>query len=116
MPTEFRATTLITNALPSGRPVTVHEVAVIGELGLNRVHDPATPLLLEYFTRYSVISELPVLPGAAHVTSSCVLRLMATTAVGLLGTADSIPIEFWETNAAMFELSLVELADEPLDA
>ncbi len=102
--------------MPSGRPVTVHEVAVIGELGLNRVHDPATPLLLEYFNRYSVIAEPPVLAGAAHVTSSCVLRLTATTAVGLVGTVARIPIVFCETNAAMFELSLAELADEPLDA
>ena len=102
--------------MPLGRSVTVHEVAVIGEPVLYRVHDPATPLLLEYFTRYSVIAELPVLAGAAHVTSSCVLRLMATTAVGLVGTAARIPIVFCETNAAMFELSLVELADEPLDA
>ena len=51
MPTEFRAITLITYAVPLVRPVTVHEVAVIGEPGMYRVHDPATPLLLEYFTR-----------------------------------------------------------------
>jgi len=64
----------------------VHEVAVIGEPVLNRVHDPATPLLLEYFTRYSVIFDPPVLAGAAHVTASWVLPRTATTPVGLPGT------------------------------
>ena len=86
MPTAFRATTLITYAVPLVRPVTVHEVAVIGELGIYRVHDPATPPLLEYFTRYSVIAEPPLLAGATHVTASWVLPLTATTDVGLLGT------------------------------
>ena len=50
MPRAFRAMTLITYAVPLVRPVTVHEVAVIGELGLYRVHE--APLLLEYFTIY----------------------------------------------------------------
>ncbi len=102
--------------MPLGRSVTVHEVAVIGEPVLYRVHDPATPLLLEYFTRYSVIFDPPVLAGAVHVTASWVLPRTATTAVGLVGTVARIPIVFCETNAAMFELSLAELADEPLDA
>ncbi len=102
--------------MPLGRPVTVHEVAVIGEPVLNRVHDPATPLLLEYFTRYSVIFDPPVLAGAVHVTASWVLPLVPTTNVGALGTAARIPIVFCETNAAMFELSLAELADGSLDA
>ena len=46
MPTAFLAITLITYAVPLVRPVTVHEVAVIGSLGdgKNRVHDPAAPL------------------------------------------------------------------------
>ena len=66
--------------------MTVHEVAVIGEPVLNRVHDPATPLLLEYFTRYSVIFEPPALAGAFHVTASWVLPRTATTPVGLPGT------------------------------
>jgi len=77
---------LITYAVPLVRPVTVHEVAVIGEPGLYRVHDPAAPLLLEYFTRYSVIFEPPLLAGATHVTARLALPLMATTDVGLLGT------------------------------
>ena len=51
MPTAFLAMTLITYAVPLVRPVTVHEVAVIGEPVLNCVHDPATPPLLEYCTR-----------------------------------------------------------------
>ena len=102
--------------MPLGRSVTVHEVAVIGEPVLYRVHDPATPLLLEYFTRYSVIFDPPVLAGAAHVTASWVLPRTATTAVGLVGTVARIPIVFCETNAAMFELSLAELADGSLDA
>ena len=51
MPTAFRAMTLITCAVPLVRPVMVHERAVIGEPGIYRVHDPAAPLLLEYFTR-----------------------------------------------------------------
>ena len=94
----------------------MHEVAVIGEPVLNRFHDPATPLLLETFTRYSVIFEPPVLAGAVHVTASWLLPLVATTDVGALGTTARIPIVFCETNAGMFELSLAELADEPLDA
>ena len=57
MPTAFLAITLITYAVPLVRPVTVHDVVVIGEPDLYRVHDPAAPLLLEYFTRYSVIFE-----------------------------------------------------------
>ena len=84
--TAFLAITLITYAVPLVRPVTVHEVAVIGEPGLYRVHDPAAPLLLEYFTRYSVIFEPPLLAGATHVTARLALPLMATTDVGLLGT------------------------------
>ena len=72
--------------MPLVRPVTVHEVAVIGEPGSYRVHDPATPLLLEYFTTYSVIAEPPVLTGAVHVTARLVLPLVATTDVGLPGT------------------------------
>ncbi len=72
--------------MPLGRSVTVHEVAVIGEPVLYRVHDPATPLLLEYFTRYSVIFDPPVLAGAVHVTATWVLPRTATTAVGLPGT------------------------------
>ena len=83
MPTAFRAITLITYRVPLVRPVTVHEVAVIGELGLYRVHDPATPLLLEYFTRYSVIAEPPVFAGAVHETARPALPLVATTDVGL---------------------------------
>ena len=86
MPTAFRATTLITYAVPLVRPVTVHEVAVIGELGIYRVHDPATPPLLEYFTIYSMIFEPPLFAGATHVTPKLVLRLVATTDVGLSGT------------------------------
>ena len=86
MPTAFRAITLITYRVPLVRPVTVHEVAVIGELGLYRVHDPATPLLLEYFTRYSVIAAPPVFAGAVHVTARLALPLTATTDVGLPGT------------------------------
>ena len=97
-------------------PLTVHEVAVIGEPVLYRVHDPATPLLLEYFTRYSVIAELPVLAGATQVTASWALPLMVTTDVGALGTTARMPIVFCETKAAMFELSVGELAPEPLDA
>ena len=83
MPTAFRAITLITYRVPLVRPVTVHAVAVIGELGLYRVHDPATPLLLEYFTRYSVIAEPPVFAGAVHETARPALPLVATTDVGL---------------------------------
>ncbi len=86
MPTAFRAMTLITYAVPLVRPVTVHEVAVIGEPGLYRVHEPAAPLLLEYFTRYSVIFEPPLLAGATHVTPRLALPLVATTDVGLPGT------------------------------
>ena len=86
MPTAFLAITLITYAVPLVRPVTVHEVAVISEPGLYRVHDPAAPLLLEYFTRYSVIFEPPLLAGATHVTARLALPPMATTDVGLLGT------------------------------
>ena len=63
-----------------------------------------------------MIAELPVLAGVVHVTASWVLPLTATTDVGLPGTTARIPTEFWETNAAMFELSLAELALEPLIA
>ena len=70
--------------MPLVRPVTVHEVAVIGELGLYRVH--AAPLLLEYFTIYWMIFEPPSLAGATHVTPRLVLPLVATTDVGLSGT------------------------------
>ena len=96
MPTAFLAITLITYAVPLVRPVTVHEVAVIGSLGdgKNRVHDPATPLLLEYFTTYSVIADPPVLTGTPHVTPRLALPLVATTDVGLLGTTARMPIEF----------------------
>ena len=86
MPTAFWAMTLITYAVPLVRPVTVHEVAVIGELGIYRFHDPATPLLLEYFTIYSMIFEPPLLAGATHVTPRLALPLVATTDVGLPGT------------------------------
>ena len=51
MPTEFRAMTLITYVVPLVRPVTVHGDAVMTVVLPHRVHDPATPLLLEYFTR-----------------------------------------------------------------
>ncbi len=63
-----------------------------------------------------MIAEPPVLAGAAHVTARLALRLTATTDVGLPGTVDRMPIVFCETNAAMFELSVAELAVEPLDA
>ena len=88
MPMAFLAMTLVTYAVPLVRPVTVHERAVIGspEDGKNRVHAPATPLLLEYFTRYSVIGDPPVLAGAAHVTASWASPPAATTDVGALGT------------------------------
>ncbi len=74
--------------MPLVRLVTVHEVAVIGSLGdgKNRVHDPATPLLLEYFTKYSVIFDPPVFAGATHVTARLALPLVATTDVGAPGT------------------------------
>ena len=83
MPTAFWAMTLITYAVPLAKPVTVHDVAVIGELGLYRVHE--APLLLEYFTIYWMIFESPSLAGATHVTPKLVLPLVATTDVGLLG-------------------------------
>jgi len=57
-----------------------------------------------------------VLAGATHVTASWALPLVATTDVGLPGTVDRIPIVFCETNAAMFEVSVAELALDPLDA
>jgi len=98
------------------RPVTVHGDAVMTVVLPHRFHDPATPLLLEYFTKYSVIAEPPVLAGTTHVTASWVLPLVATTDVGLLGTRAKMPIVFCETNAAMFELSLAELVLEPLGA
>ena len=63
-----------------------------------------------------MIAEPPVFAGAVHVTASWVLPLVATTDVGLLGTRAKMPIVFCETNAAMLELSLAELALEPLDA
>ena len=63
-----------------------------------------------------MIAEPPVLAGAAHVTARLALPLTATTDVGLLGTRAKMPIVFCETNAAMLELSLAELALEPLDA
>jgi hypothetical protein len=90
MPTAFLAITLITEGVPLVRPVTVHEVAVIGEPGIYRVHDPAPPLLLEYFTTYSVIAKPPVLAGTAHVTARLVLPLTATTDVGLPGTVAGV--------------------------
>ena len=88
MPTAFWAMTLITYAVPLVRPVTVHEVAVIGELGLYRVHE--APLLLEYFTIYWMIFEPPLLAGATHVTPRLVLPLVATTDVGLSGTVAGV--------------------------
>ena len=96
----------------------MHEEAVMSSLGdgTNCVHDPRAPPLLEYFTTYLAIAELPGLAGIVHVTARLALPLVATTDVGLLGTTARIPIEFCETNAAMFELSLAELAFEPLDA
>ena len=63
-----------------------------------------------------MIGDPPVLTGAVHVTASWPLPLAATTDVGLPGTVDRMPIVFCETNAVMFELSLAELALEPLDA
>jgi hypothetical protein len=63
-----------------------------------------------------VIGEPPVLAGASQITNRLALPLKATTAVGLLGTTAKMPIEFCETNAGMFELSVAELALEPLDA
>ena len=51
MPMAFTAMTLITYAVPLARPVTVHAVAVMTVVLPHRVHDPATPLLLEYFTK-----------------------------------------------------------------
>ena len=83
IPTAFLATTLITYAVPLVRPATVHEVAV--DTGSVKFFHVA-PLLLEYFTRYSVIAEPPVFAGAVHVTASWVLPLVATTDVGLPGT------------------------------
>ena len=74
------------------RPVTVHEVAVIGEPGLYRFHDPAAPLLLEYFTRYSMIFGPPLLAGATHVTPRLALALVATTDVGLSGTVADVSV------------------------
>ena len=62
-----------------------------------------------------MIADPPVMAGAVHVTARLALPLTATTDVGLLGTTAKIPIEFCETNAAMFELSVAELALEPLD-
>ena len=63
-----------------------------------------------------MIFDPPVLVGADHVTASWALPLTATTAEGHSDTVDRMPIEFWETNAAMLEFSLDELALEPLDA
>ena len=63
-----------------------------------------------------MIGDPPVLAGAVHVTANWVLPLAATTDVGLPGTVDRIPIVFCKTNAAMFEVSVDELALEPLDA
>ena len=51
MPTAFLAMTLITYAVPLVRPVTVHGDAAMTVVLPHRVHDPATPPLLEYFTR-----------------------------------------------------------------
>ncbi len=84
MPMAFLAITLITEGVPLVRPVTVHEVAVMSVLFPHLVH--VEPLLIEYFTRYSVIAEPPVLAGAVHVTASWALPLVATTDVGLSGT------------------------------
>ena len=61
-----------------------------------------------------MIDEPPVLAGATHVTARLALPLVATTAEGHM--KDRMPIVFCETNAAMFELSVAELALEPLDA
>jgi hypothetical protein len=92
MPTAFLAMTLITYAVPLVRPVTEQERAVIGSLGDGkyRVHDPATPPLLEYFTRYSVIGDPPLLAGATHVTANWALPLTATTDVGAPGTVAGV--------------------------
>ena len=78
------------------RPVMVHEVAVIGsfEDGVNCVHDPAAPWLLEYFTTYFVITEPPVLAGAAHFTARLVLPLVASTDVGGPGNPGMAGVEF----------------------
>ena len=100
--------------MPLVRPVTVHGDAVIGSLGDGKNRVQLAPLLLEYFTRYSVTADPPSLAGAAHVTARLALPLVATTDVGALGTTAKIPIVFCETNAAMFELSLAELALELL--
>ena len=99
----------------------MHERAVIGspEDEKNRVHAPATPLLLEYFTKYSVIGDPPVLAGAAHVTASWALPITATTDVGALGTVAvfRMPIVFCGTSTTILEMSLAELvAVQPLDA
>jgi hypothetical protein len=90
MPTAFLAMTLITYAVPLVSPVTVHERAVIGAPGLYRVHDPATPPLLEYLTRYSVIGDPPLLAGATHVTANWLLPLTATTDVGAPATVAGV--------------------------
>ena len=49
IPMAFRAMTLITYAVPFVRPVTVRD-GTIDTGWIKLVHDPATPLLLEYFT------------------------------------------------------------------
>ena len=85
--TEFRAITLITYGMPLVRPVIVYEVAVIRgaeDGGIDLCH--VSPLLLEYLMIYSAIAEPPVFAGAVHVTARLALPLVATTAVGLLGT------------------------------
>ena len=117
MPTAFWAMTLITYAVPLVRPVTVHEVAVIGELGLYRVHE--APLLLEYFTIYSMIFEPPSLAGATHVTPRLALPLVATTDVGLSGTVTAgvagaefadgrlMPTAFWAMTLITYAVPLV---------
>ena len=119
IPTAFRAITLITYGVPLVRPVTVHAVAVIGELGLYRVHDPATPLLLEYFTKYSVIADPPVFAGATHVTARLALPRVATTDVGLSGTVTAgvagaefadgrlMPTAFWAMTLITYAVPLV---------
>ncbi len=71
------------------RLVTMTEVAVDADR-TNVVHVFTVPVLLEYFTRYSVIGEPPVLAGVAHETARLALPRTATTAVGILGTVAGV--------------------------
>ena len=63
-----------------------------------------------------MIGDPPVFVGANHVTNSWALPLTTPTDLGALGTVARMPIVFCETKAAMVELSLAELAVEPLSA